>query len=169
MSTSALAADERVAAERATIEKQTEERIAAERAKAEHEAAARVAAADAEARRNVLAMLRQADALASTGETNQADAIYVRLANGANASREAFTAAAISLYRTSDFADAVNAFQRLNTFARGEEDLRYYHAVALYETGRFAEAKRELTAALPHIEMTLDVARYRSKIEDAVP
>ncbi len=71
------------------------------------------------------------------------------------------------LYRARDFAGALAAFERVGTLRPGEEPYRYYIAVALYETGRYVQAKRELAAALPHIEVTADVARYRAKIETA--
>ena len=41
------------------------------------------------------------------------------------------------------------------------------HPVAAYETGQYERAKRELASALPHIEATADVQRYRVKIEAA--
>jgi tetratricopeptide (TPR) repeat protein len=71
------------------------------------------------------------------------------------------------LYRARDFGGALEAFRRLGALRRGEEPYRYYVAVALYETGDYAAAKRELTAALPYIELTPDVLRYRSRIEGA--
>jgi hypothetical protein len=55
----------------------------------------------------------------------------------------------------------------VGTLARGEEPYRYYLAVALYETGQYARAKQELADVLPFIEITPDVARYRTKIEGA--
>jgi Flp pilus assembly protein TadD len=69
------------------------------------------------------------------------------------------------LYRTGDYSDALRALQKLGTFLRGEEDLRFYKAVALYEIGRYDEAKKELACALPYIQMTEDVSRYQTKIE----
>jgi hypothetical protein len=39
--------------------------------------------------------------------------------------------------------------------------------VALFETGRFAEAKQELAAAVPNLKRTEDMERYRTKIEQA--
>lgn len=71
------------------------------------------------------------------------------------------------LYRVRDFGGASRAFARAGTFEKGEEADRYYYAVALYETGQRDAAKRELAAALPHIELTPDVAQYRAKIQDA--
>lgn len=67
------------------------------------------------------------------------------------------------LYRSRDFHGTLDAFRRLN-LRTGEEPYRYYIAVALYETGDFAGAKRELAAALPFIEVTPDVDRYRALI-----
>ena len=57
------------------------------------------------------------------------------------------------------------AFRKLGAFARGEEDLRYYDAVSLYETGNYGAAQKELACALPFLQITDDVSRYRSKIE----
>jgi Flp pilus assembly protein TadD len=71
------------------------------------------------------------------------------------------------LYRSRDFAPALTAFRRLGTLRAGEEAYRYYIAVALYETGDYAAAKRELASALPFIEITPDVQRYRARIEGA--
>lgn len=71
------------------------------------------------------------------------------------------------LYRARDFANVIRAFDRAGALKRGEEPYRFYLAVAYYETGKFAAAKKELTAALNYIEITPDVARYRDKIESA--
>jgi tetratricopeptide (TPR) repeat protein len=76
--------------------------------------------------------------------------------------------AAEGLYRARDFAGALAAFDRAGAFRRGEEPYRYYVAVASYETGQYERAKRELTAALPYIEITPDVSRYRTRIEGAM-
>jgi len=80
-------------------------------------------------------------------------------------SRATIAASAQGLYRLGDYPDAVEAFRNLGTFSRGEEDLRYYKAVSLFETGRYADAKKELACALPYIQITSDVARYRDKIQ----
>ncbi len=80
-------------------------------------------------------------------------AIYIRIAEG--------------LYRARDFAGALAGFERAGSLRKGEEPYRYYVAVALYETGQFDAARRELAAALPYIEVTPDVASYRTKIETA--
>ena len=89
----------------------------------------------------------------------------MQVATSPNASRDAIASAATGLYSISDYSDAADAFTRLGTFARGEEDLRYYDAVSLYEVGRYGEARRQLACALPYLEATADVTRYREKIE----
>jgi hypothetical protein len=152
------AMEERIAADRAAIEKQTQERIAAERVNVAKEVAE-------ESRRNLIAALRQAELQASKGNIEEANNTYVRVLSAPDASRETVAAVATGLYRTGDFTDALRAFQRLGTFGRGEEDLRYYKAVALYEIGRYDEAKKELACALPYLQMSDEVLRYRAKIE----
>lgn len=72
------------------------------------------------------------------------------------------------LYRSRDFGGVVRAFELAGALNRGEEPYRYYLAVAMYETGDYRGAKRELAAALPYIEVTGDVARYRAKIDGAI-
>jgi tetratricopeptide (TPR) repeat protein len=76
--------------------------------------------------------------------------------------------AAEGLYRARDFDGALTAFSKVGALRRGEEPYHYYLAVALYETGQYARAKAEMDAAAPFIEITPDVARYRSKIESAI-
>jgi tetratricopeptide (TPR) repeat protein len=115
--------------------------------------------------RGYLTELRQAEAFGDNGLVAEADAIYTRLINTPAAPREVIAAAAVGLYRTGSFRDSVEAFRRLGVFARGEEDLRYYHAVSLYEIGEYAAAQKELACALPFIELTDEVARYRLRIE----
>jgi tetratricopeptide (TPR) repeat protein len=163
--------ERRVAEARAQIEKQMAERLAAERAAMERELDTRVAAAraaaEAQARRDVLVNLHKAEILANTGHINEAKDIYLSIANAPAAMREAITEAAIGLYRIGDYADAVTAFRRLGTLARGEEDLRYYEAVSLFEMGQFEEARKQLSCALPYLKVTDDIQRYQSKIESA--
>jgi tetratricopeptide (TPR) repeat protein len=72
------------------------------------------------------------------------------------------------LYRARDFAGALAAFQRTGELRSGEQPYRYYRAVAYYETGDYVRAQAELQAALPYIEITDDVARYRAKIMAAI-
>ncbi len=71
------------------------------------------------------------------------------------------------MYRSRDFSGALATFGRIGTLRRGEEPYRYYIAVAAYETGDYARAKKELASALPFIEITPDVARYQTRIDGA--
>ncbi len=71
------------------------------------------------------------------------------------------------LYRSRDFEGALRAFARAGAILKGEEYLRYYRAVSMFETGDYKNAKLELKEALPHIEITPDVAQYRARIEAA--
>jgi len=109
--------------------------------------------------------LDMAASLAANGQPDQARRVYLALLNTANVSRATIAASAQGLYRLGDYADAVEAFRNLGTFAPSESDLRYYNAVSLFETGRYAEAKKELACALPYIQITSDVERYRDKIQ----
>lgn len=114
-----------------------------------------------------LTTLRQANDFVAAGELEAARELYVRLAGDRNIQREVLAESAVGLYRVASYDDSVAAFRRMNAFARGEEDLRYYFAVALYETGAYREAQKELSCALPFIQVTDDVARYRLKIEQS--
>ena len=109
--------------------------------------------------------LDQAASLAANGQPDQARRVYLALLNAANVSRATIAASAQGLYRLGDYAHAVEAFRNLGTFAPSESDLRYYNAVSLFETGRYDDAKKELACALPYIQITADVARYRDKIQ----
>ncbi|HET7433941.1 MAG TPA: hypothetical protein VFN10_04415 [Thermoanaerobaculia bacterium] len=114
---------------------------------------ARFATAEAALLRNDLASARTA--LREVADVPSLDrAALFRLAEGA--------------YRARDFNTALRAFRRIGTFHPGEEPYHYYFAVALYETGAYGEAKREINAALPFIEVTPDVARYQEKIDRAL-
>jgi hypothetical protein len=161
------AAEAKIAVERAAMQRISEERIAVERAAAEKSAQERVAAAEGERRRALLASLREAETLAIAGQLPEANRIYAALAQSPTSTREAIAAAATGLYRTGAFQEAVRAFTRLGKLAKGEDDLRYYYAVSLYEIGKYAEAKQELSAALPNLQRTDDVERYRTKIEQS--
>lgn len=109
--------------------------------------------------------LEQAAAFALNGRIDDSQRVYLALLKGTNASRDTIAAAATGLYRIGDYADAAGGFRKLGMFARGEEDLRFYNAVSLFETGRYFEAKLELACAIPFIQLTTDVSRYRAKIE----
>src|SRR5207249_6118782 len=134
-------------------ERQMAERVAAERAAAQRAAAA----AQPEARMDAGQILRQGDADAELGDVESAAANYVRLLNTPGLARDTLISVATGLYRIGDFVHAVEAFQHLGPFNRGEEDLRYYNAVSLYETGHYEEAKKELACALPYIQVNDDV------------
>lgn len=165
--------DELVAQERARIQKDADARIAAiqreadERvAQAQRAAETQMAAMQSTNRKNYLLSLRQADGMAAAGKTDQASDIYNMVVSSSDAPREVVAEAAVGLYRTGAYRSAVTAFRKLSPYKRGEEDLRYYNAVSLYETGDYDEAKRELACALPYIQVTADVTRYRQKIEN---
>jgi tetratricopeptide (TPR) repeat protein len=104
------------------------------------------------------------------GENNLIEAreIYRQLADAPSLDRASLLAVVEGAYRARDFATAIRAFDRIGTLTKGEEPYRYYLAVALYETGNYKRSKRELAAALPHIEVTPSVQRYRAKIEGAI-
>lgn len=111
----------------------------------------------------------EAERLLDLNRLNEARAIYREVLNAGTLGRETLLRVAEGTYRARDFASTVRAVDRAGTLRGGEEPYRYYLAVALYETGAYARAKRELAAALPFIEITPTVARYRARIEAAVP
>lgn len=102
------------------------------------------------------------------GEPGRARSIYAALLSGPPLAHEQALRLAEGLYLVRDFTSAVPAFQRAGSFGQGEEPFRYDYAVALYETGHYKDAKRELAAALPFIPMTPDVTRNQAKIEGAI-
>ncbi|MBK5259553.1 MAG: hypothetical protein JJE51_08160 [Thermoanaerobaculia bacterium] len=158
--TARIAAAERSAQQQvAAAERSIEERVAAERVKQS------VALPPIVGRRAWLIALREAYAYGANGQLRQANAIYNRMAEDDGVPRDVLAEAAVGLYQTGAYRDAVRAFERFRTFARGDEDLRYYNAVALYEIGRYDDARRELACALPFIEPNDHVTRYRAKIE----
>jgi Flp pilus assembly protein TadD len=110
--------------------------------------------------------LRRAESYAASGDITSAAAIYDRLLDAPDASRDVLIEVATGLYRIDAFERAVVAFRRIGELQRGEEDLRYYHAVSLFETGAYDEAKKELNCALPFLELTADVAHYREMIDE---
>jgi tetratricopeptide (TPR) repeat protein len=104
----------------------------------------------------------------TTASLTEARRIYRELlASASSADHDTAVRIAEGFYRARDFAGALAAFERAGTLRRGEEPYRYYVAIALYETGQYERAKRELAAALPYIEVTADVERYRLKIQSA--
>lgn len=116
----------------------------------------------------VASRMAAADRGLSTGNLAEARRAYRELLGAPGLDHETLIRVAEGLYRARDFSSALNAFARVGTLRRGEEPYRYYIAVAAYETGDFARAKKELAAALPYIEVTPDVARYRTKIEGSM-
>ena len=110
-------------------------------------------------------VLADADRALNSGDLDAARTLYRSAIEGPQVSHGAALRAAEGLYRARDFAGAIRAFERAGAIGAGEEQYHFYYAVALYENGRYAAAKRELRAALPFIEATPDVARYRDKIE----
>ncbi|HXA18568.1 MAG TPA: hypothetical protein VN380_16360 [Thermoanaerobaculia bacterium] len=120
------------------------------------------------AMKNADASLAEAQRAVDDGESGRARSIYNALLTGPPLPHPAALRLAEGLYRVRDFPDAARAFQRAGTLVHGEEQYHYDYAVTLYETGRYAEAKRELAIALPYIAATTEVARYRAKIEGAI-
>src|SRR4051794_32022109 len=111
------------------------------------------------------ASLADAERAVNSGDLATARTLYRTAIEAPQVSHATALRAAEGLYRSRDFAGAIRAFQRAGTIGAGEEQYHYYYAVALYENGRYTESKRELMAALPFIEVTPDVERYRVKIE----
>lgn len=112
--------------------------------------------------------LLAAERALNASNLTEARRVYRELLNAKGISRDALIRVAEGFYRARDFAGALAAFDRTGGLRRGEEPYRYYIAVAAYETGQLERARRELAAALPFIEITPDVARYKAKIEGAL-
>lgn len=117
---------------------------------------------------NVQARLAAGDAALQRNALAEARPIYRELLEANGIDHATMLLIAEGLYRSRDFAGTVRAFERAGALNRGEEPYRYYLAVAMYETGDYRGAKRELAGALPYIEVTADVARYRAKIDGAI-
>ena len=126
------------------------------------------APATAPSQTNMAARFKAAEQALAAARLAEARTIYRELLDLPSLDRTGLLRLAEGLYRSRDFGPTLRAFNRLGSLRRGEEPYRYYIAVALYETGQYARSKQELTAALPYIEITPDVARYKSKIEGAV-
>ena len=146
-------------------ERPTEPTLIVTESVAEAAAAKTEVAPSTSSTRDALLALRKAEALVDNGLVAEANAIYATLARRAGTAREVLIEAATGLYRTGAYRDAVDAFRRFGTFARGEEDLRYYYSVALFESGDYRGAQHELRCALPFIRETDEVLRYAQKIE----
>jgi tetratricopeptide (TPR) repeat protein len=111
------------------------------------------------------AQLAAAERALSGADITEARRIYREVLTAPALDRAALIRVAEGFYRSRDFANTLAAFERAGTLRSGEEPYRYYIAVAAFEVGQFDRARRELKAALPWIEMTPDVQRYRAKIE----
>lgn len=109
--------------------------------------------------------LAAADQAIGASDLPRARTLYRELLGNKVLARRSIIRIGEGLYRARDFAGALAAFQRLGKLQPGEEPYHYYIAVALYESGKLAEARQELKAALPHIEITDDVQHYRAKID----
>lgn len=116
---------------------------------------------------DVPARLAAAERALGAANLIEAKRIYRELLDTPNVDHATAIRIAEGLYRARDFAGTLTAFQRVGPLRAGEEAYRYYIAVAAFETGQYERAKRELATALPHIEVTADVQRYRVKIEAA--
>lgn len=114
------------------------------------------------------AAIASADRSLMAGKLSEARVAYVTALDHAPSDHDLLIRLAEGLYRSRDFHGVLRAFNRLGALRRGEDPYRYYLAVALYETGNYSGAKRELKSALPFIEETPDVVRYRAKIESAI-
>lgn len=112
--------------------------------------------------------IAEAESALSRNDLPAARTIYRELLENGSFDHAGYVRLAEGLYRARAFGDALRAFERAGGLRPGEEPYHFYMAVALYEMGRYDEAKRELAAALPFIEVTPDVARYRAKIEGAI-
>ncbi|MCU1228803.1 MAG: hypothetical protein JWO97_1687 [Acidobacteria bacterium] len=115
---------------------------------------------------NGSASLQQAEELAARGDVASAAAIYERFLGTPGVSRETLAQVATGFYGIGAYDRARYAFERLGELHRGEEDLRYYKAVSLFETGAYYDARKELACALPFIEVTTEVAHYSAMIDE---
>lgn len=125
-------------------------------------------AAPQPAPRNAEASLAESQRAIDDGDLARARSIYSGLLRGPQLPHATGLSLAEGLYRVRDFDGAVSAFQKAGAIGHGEERYHYYYAVALYETSHYADAKRELAASLPFVDVTADVTHYRAKIEGAI-
>ncbi len=116
---------------------------------------------------DVSARLAAADRALAAAQLAEARRIYHELLLTGTLQHAQALRAAEGLYRARDFAGALRAFAAVGQLRAGEEPYNYYIAVARYETRDYSGAKRALDVALPYIELTPDVARYREKITAA--
>jgi tetratricopeptide (TPR) repeat protein len=111
-----------------------------------------------EAGRGAMAAARSVD------EIEPALAAVRDVADRNPASAEAQLLAAEIAYRARRFEEAVRYFDRGGEPPAGRPDLLFYRAVALYESGRRADAAEVLERALPSLRRTPFVEDYVSKI-----
>jgi outer membrane biosynthesis protein TonB len=116
---------------------------------------------------DVSAQLSAAERALTTANINEARRVYRDLLTVQGLDHGTMIRIGEGLYRSRDFANVLAAFDRAGALRSGEEAYRYYLAVAAFEVGQFDRARRELAGALPFIELTPDVQRYRTKIEAA--
>ncbi|HEX6085388.1 MAG TPA: hypothetical protein VF266_12740 [Thermoanaerobaculia bacterium] len=116
---------------------------------------------------DVAAQLAAAERALAAANITEARRIYRELLGVSTLDHTQLVRLAEGFYRSRDFANVLVAFDRAGALRPGEEPYRYYLAVAAYESRQYERARRELAAALPHIELTPDVQRYRAKIEAA--
>jgi len=117
---------------------------------------------------DVKSAIAQGDRAIEKGDLEAARTAYVTALKAPQLPRETLLKIGEGLYRARSFRDTTAAFDRVGSFKKGEEPYRYYFAVALYETGHYNAAKRELASALPNIAITPEVERYRVRIEGAI-
>ncbi len=113
----------------------------------------------------VLKALLDADAALLGGDLIEAGQIYRRVLDTDALTRSSLLRLAEGFYRTREFRLSLEAFARIGAINEGEEAFRYYAAVALYEIGEYRAAKRQLECALPFIDSSAEVQRYRTRIE----
>jgi tetratricopeptide (TPR) repeat protein len=117
--------------------------------------------------KDVATRLAAAERALAAAQLPEARRIYREILDSPGIDRDSILHVAEGSYRARDFAGTLAAFKALGPLKRGEEPYGYYYAVSLYETGAYDAAKKAIAAALPFIEMTPDVVRYRTKIEGA--
>ncbi|HVE69969.1 MAG TPA: hypothetical protein VNI54_01275 [Thermoanaerobaculia bacterium] len=116
---------------------------------------------------DVPSLFAAADRALGAANVGEARRIYRELSAAPGLDHATLIRLAEGFYRSRDFTNALATFERAGTLRPGEEPYRYYIAVAAFEVRQFDRARRELAAALPFIELTPDVQRYRVKIEAA--
>ncbi len=109
------------------------------------------------------------DRLAAVTGRGELDELFARVAERAGQrpeDGELQHLAAEVAYRRADYATAVDFFRRGGVPGPGRPLLSFYLAVSLFEIGQTEEAARVLEAALPMLESTPFVERYRRLILD---